>query len=55
MLLRAQYVKDKSENRAVTAYDGRLMGSPIVFLSLSGYRILFGVGRDTSLVFNRRQ
>jgi iron complex outermembrane receptor protein len=31
MLLRAQYVKDKSENRAVTAYDGRLIGKPDQF------------------------
>jgi iron complex outermembrane receptor protein len=35
-LLRVQYVKDKSDNKANTAYDGRLVGLPMMALPYRG-------------------
>jgi iron complex outermembrane receptor protein len=43
-LLRAQYVKDKSDNKANTAYDGRLVGLPEFALPYHGLLAYIGTG-----------
>ena len=43
-LLRAQYVKDKSDNKANTAYDGRIVGLPEFALPYKGLLAYIGTG-----------